>query len=378
MARLRNKWLPAVAILALAVVGCGGADGERPDTVDRGAPGPEVADLGSGPYHCDQDAGLELLSIETFETGAANGNWYSNNDVCDACQGLIDMRVGGYDHAAAIDHLHNVNLRGVLDRLLVSLDDETLRAAVRVELERLVAELGRWLERPELTLYHPYFAPLQATLEDYAKSELDEDTLLACRDTLQDMLAYLREQLPPCRARCEVTQSPTPVFAKPVPAESIPGGRCGSEFALHVLAGPLTDWGGTVGATLGPPLDGTDWEGIAFWARVGTGSRTPIRLEVAEKHTAEKYIGEDGGPICNPDHTDDTVETGCDKFGINLQLSHDWKLYTVPFDELRQKGWGLRAPYFDVSGILSVAFQFERGEWDIWLDDVAVYRRIEP
>ncbi|MBN2195080.1 MAG: hypothetical protein JW751_19845 [Polyangiaceae bacterium] len=75
-----------------------------------------------------------------------------------------------------------------------------------------------------------------------------------------------------------------PVFTKPLPASPIPdGGRCGSTHALHVVAGPFIKWGGTIGLRFGTPLVASTydeereewtkiWDGIAFWARVGTGS----------------------------------------------------------------------------------------------------------
>ena len=381
---------PWGGVLALALVGCGGADRGRPEAVDDGVPGPDVEDLGSGPFRCDQGSDLELALLDDFETGAANGSFYTNNEVCDLCQALIDLRVGGYATGASLNRAANAAAALAADP-----DSEDLREAVRVELRRLIEHLQVWIEQP---VKEPNFALQVGPATTYQKrfrellaSDLDaadiEDLLALVNNPTNgigdaqsdwgEIQVYVQDQMEPCRAACEVTQTPTPVFTKPVTASRIPNTRCGSVYALDIKAGPLTNWGGTLGTSFGPPIDGTEWDGIAFWARVGTGSRTPIRIEVSDKFTSEKYEdpNNDDKPICNPTKTEDTVRTGCDKFGINLQLGYDWKLYTVPFDELRQKGWGLRAPYFDVGALRGMSFLFERGSWDIWVDDVALYRR---
>jgi hypothetical protein len=379
-------WSAAVA-LAAALVGCSGADRGRPEAIDDGIPGPDVEDLGSGPFRCDQGQGLELGLIDDFEIGhAAGGGFYTNNDVCEICQALTDLRVGGYATGASLDR----TARAVED-LLDDLEDEELREALRTEIERLIVKFGIWLEDPQFILHHAAAAKYKQQFEELLATDLGEQDVEAVRDLVNnptnavgvedapwgEIQIYIQAQMDSCRTTCEATQIPTPVFIKPVPATYMPDGRCGSYYAVNILAGPLTDWGGTLGTNFGPPLNGAEWDGISFWARVGTGSRTPVRVELSDKHTDEKYqdSDNDGRPICNPDKTEDTVRTGCDKFGINFQLTPDWKLYRVPFEEVRQKGWGMRAPYFDVGAIRGMSILFERGEWNLWVDDIALYRR---
>ena len=360
-----TRYLLCLPIAALALGACGGEDDGRPDFVLwDGTPGPNEEDLGSGPYRCDADDGLEFLWVEDFESGAAGGSWYTNNDVCEICQGLIDLRVGSYDRGASLERLENAVEEGTEDD-------------VRRELVRIRDELGRRLYEPKETYLFPTYREVKEEIERLLATGLDEEDLGDVATLVQETKEWLREQLPKCREMCAVTQTPLPVFAKPVPATEIPGGgRCGSRFAVNVKAGPLTDWGGTIGWRWAD-LDAGDWEGICFWARVGTGSGTAFRVELSERHSDEKF-DEGDGPICNPDHTDDTDETGCDKFGTHFLLDNDWQFFAFPFDELRQKGWGKQAPYFDIWGLRGGAFQFERGAWDIWVDDVAIYRRREP
>jgi hypothetical protein len=196
-------------------------------------------------------------------------------------------------------------------------------------------------------------------------------------------------------AQCEVTQAPS-FSLRPIPAERIVNGRCGSSFALNMRAGhpstgaePLNLWGGVMGFQFSPALDASDYEGVAFWGRVGNQSRQSYRVQLTEKHTDESYRGDDGaydetgnpvppgvqGSICNPQTALGESDTGCDKFGNYVLNTHDWHFFRLPFSEMRQSGWGRTAEYFDTQGILSIVFSYEVGSWNIWIDDVALYKR---
>lgn len=415
---------------ALGLAACGGVDRGRLTEADRPPPGPTVPDLGSGPFRCDQEAGYEPVPvydpsyeplitdyaawpvppagcddpdddepcicdeeappaeclgvvrrpeyIEDFELGASDGTWYTNNETCELCQKYTDIRVGPYPTAGSTERtLARIE---AIRRLPVDQEpDPAHYDAVAVELERLRDYLDYLIVRyRDRGLYADFVAWREQVGSALTADLTQPERLAQLRQDLLDVELRLQEGLTACRDECVATQWPTPVFTKPLPASLIPGGgRCGSRYALNVKSGPLISWGGTIGLRFAPVLDGSEWEGIAFWARVGTGSRTPVRIELGERHTDEKF-DEGNGPLCNPLHTDDDTETGCDKFGTALQLGPDWKFYAIPFDELRQKGWGKRAPYFDRWGLRSLSFQFERGVWDLWIDDVRLYRRAEP
>lgn len=53
----------------------------------------------------------------------------------------------------------------------------------------------------------------------------------------------------------------------------------------------------------------------------------------------------------------------------------DWQLFALPFSELRQAGWGRSSPALDVAALRSLTLLFPEGVWDIWIDDIAYYRR---
>jgi hypothetical protein len=352
--------------------GCDDPDDDEPCVCDAAAPPPECFGVVTKPEY-----------IEDFETGASNGAWYINNEVCELCQKYIDLRVGPFDTAGSTQRTLLV-----LADLLAVPDDEGLVEDLRVELAQLERYLDYLADRYLDQGLYTEFVRWRDRMAELQASELTEEDWAPLTEEFEAIEARLYEATAACHDECAATEWPTPVWTKPLPASRIPdGGRCGSRYALNVKTVPLIKWGGTIGLRFGPPLDGSDWDGIAFWARVGAGdgspdrrvdmSRTPVRVEVSDRHTDEKF-DEGEGPYCDPLHTDDNTEVGCDKFGIAIQLGPDWQFYTLAFDELRQKGWGKQAPYFDVWGIRSMAFQFERGTWDLWIDDVRLYRRAEP
>jgi hypothetical protein len=278
----------------------------------EGKPPIERFDPGSGPFDCRLDDDYEMEALDDFEMGSASGTWYSNNDVCEDCQAMAEER----------------------NALLGTID--------------VSADAG------------------------------DADP------EVESQIVQLREQLISCRELCDASQTPN-IFDKPLPAELIPGERCGSRYALHIQTDKLIDWGANLGTSLVPPFDATPlnetgeavakWEGISFWARRAPYSKGTVRLEIADNYTDEKYIGGDGEPICNPDYTEDSLFEGCDRFGGYAQFGYDWDFFTLRFDELRQAGWGRQAPYMDLDALRSVTFLFPSGIWDIWIDDVAFYRR---
>jgi hypothetical protein len=179
-----------------------------------------------------------------------------------------------------------------------------------------------------------------------------------------------------CWDQCRDLQQPT-YFEKPLPAERIPfGGRCSSQYALHMTVGPYDtvpfkfnqSWGGVIG--LQGTRDASEWDGISFWARVGPGSRTPLHLEVSDPYTDSKA----DPPRCDSITELDDTALGCDKFGADVLMGDTWRFFAIPFGEMRQGGWGVSAPYLDIAHLLSIGFAYDVGVWDFWIDDIAFYR----
>ncbi len=315
----------SLATAGLALAACGGEGGARPDRLHGGGtpydgavasltcqdnpsaeyPGCYTPDPGSGPFDCTAVDGLEFLMLEDFETGvAADGAWYTNNEICYRC---VLMQYTAPDG-------------GIL----------------------------------------PNSYPIVPVI-------------------------------PPdvCADRCAASQDPTH-FLKPIPAAEIQnGGRCGSRFAMRLRGplqfGPFTDWGMTLGRQMvHNPFNApaNNIEGVAFWARVGPASRGIVRFAVADQFTDQDYIDPSTGrakclSVTSIDqYVDGGSTSGCDQAGTYVTVGPDWKLFTLPLDEMRQAGWGAKAPFLDKWAILAMTFNLGPGAWwDIWIDDVAWYRR---
>ncbi len=214
-------------------------------------------------------------------------------------------------------------------------------------------------------------------------------------------------------------QVPAP-DADPTPAEKIPGGRCvgvrelESHYAIHIRSGTLVDYGGVLGRNLrrllditpcpvtscvgnrplpppamgpcgiglGTPIeagstacitgvDASQWDGVMIWARKGPGSGSTVRVHVSD-HTTDDS---DQACVCNPFANQDDTTNGCDKFGSYATLDGTWRPYLLPFNEMQQGGWGLKSPGLDLTGLFSIGVEYGRAAWDLWIDDIAFYRR---
>jgi hypothetical protein len=117
--------------------------------------------------------------------------------------------------------------------------------------------------------------------------------------------------------------------------------------------------------------DASAWDGVVLWARKGPGSGSGVRVQVSDPRTDDS----NQACVCNPFTNQNDTSDGCDKFGTHINIDHTWRAYFVPFAGMQQGGWGLASPGLDTSGLFSVTVQLGRGAWDVWLDDVAFYRR---
>src|SRR5690606_20495771 len=99
--------------------------------------------------------------------------------------------------------------------------------------------------------------------------------------------------------------------------------------------------------------------GISFWAKAGPGSVTNIRLKIPDNNTDP-----DGG-VCSECFND---------FGMDINLTREWKHYIVRFKDLSQlPGWGMPKKFsVDKGRLYGIQFQVnEKGKnFDIWVDQI--------
>jgi endoglucanase len=105
--------------------------------------------------------------------------------------------------------------------------------------------------------------------------------------------------------------------------------------------------------------DASKYGGISFWAKAGPGSVTNIRIKIPDNNTDP-----DGG-VCSECFND---------FGMDINLTREWKHYIVRFKDLSQlPGWGMPKKFsVDKSRLYGIQFQVnEKGKnFDIWVDQI--------
>jgi hypothetical protein len=135
------------------------------------------------------------------------------------------------------------------------------------------------------------------------------------------------------------------------------------KYAAFVKGTGFSDWGAAFWFGLGSPYDASKYNGVSFWAKTDNPAQ---RLQVAfpDKDTATE------GGICKPNSVG---ATAClDHFASYVQLTPNWKRYTITFKELSQSGWGMKATAFDPSSLYEILFQIPvNATFAIWVDDVA-------
>lgn len=124
-------------------------------------------------------------------------------------------------------------------------------------------------------------------------------------------------------------------------------GTCGPK-ALHITGSGFSDWGAgaefILGGTFSPgasqakPVDLGAYVGIQFKAKIGSGHKNPVRIQISTPDTEEK--AESSGKCDKAVEGDDACYNHMGKFfwtdsdnpGLSMPMSSTWKTYTFCFD----------------------------------------------
>jgi hypothetical protein len=156
------------------------------------------------------------------------------------------------------------------------------------------------------------------------------------------------------------------------PPERILGGRCGSEYAIHLTGQGFTEWGAVVSVAFRytdqqEPIDASEFSGITFWARVGELHTSPVRLQFQDSTTYPE------GGLCNiePGSSDECY----DGWGTALtDLGEEWRQYKIPFSRVSQRGYGLQGEAIDPENLFVIDWTLSASAiYDLWVDDVWFY-----
>jgi hypothetical protein len=164
-----------------------------------------------------------------------------------------------------------------------------------------------------------------------------------------------------------------PPQGSPALPELVPGGRCGSQYAMRVTGQGFSEWGALLGLNLaydasgGVFYDASLRQGIGFWARIGDTSTNQMRLALSDINSEPK------GGMCS--ENGEVGQSCFDTFGVTISsLGTTWRYYKVPFSGLTQRYFGLPAEELDTSALYTVGFNIEANMvFDLWIDDVSFY-----
>jgi hypothetical protein len=146
------------------------------------------------------------------------------------------------------------------------------------------------------------------------------------------------------------------------------GGACNSRFAFKTSGGGFTKWGAGIGTdlnavgTVKKTYDASGYTGFIFWFRASRPMK--VRVKLQDKNTTPE------GGICMP------MEKCYDNHGWTFDANVDWTAYQVPFDSLKQEGWGLPAsPTLDKSKLYAIQLQTppDGMPFELWLDHLSFY-----
>ncbi len=105
-------------------------------------------------------------------------------------------------------------------------------------------------------------------------------------------------------------------------------------------------------------VDASHYKGISFWARKGGAGASSVRVKFPDAGTDPL------GGSCKDCYND---------FGANIELTGEWKQYTIRFADLKQEtGWGDRVEKFSVDKLYGLQWGITSGgpDYELWVDQI--------
>ncbi|MBN2196353.1 MAG: hypothetical protein JW751_26300 [Polyangiaceae bacterium] len=142
------------------------------------------------------------------------------------------------------------------------------------------------------------------------------------------------------------------------------GGANGSKYAARMWGSTATSGNAYpgMGLSLTDPkglYDASMYGGLKFFAKMGPGSSSKVRLKMADIQTDK-----DGGK-CKECYND---------FGVTFDVSETWTEYVLPFELAKQEPyWGDEFSRIMANQLYSLQWQVSTNSvtFDIWVDDVS-------
>ncbi len=105
-------------------------------------------------------------------------------------------------------------------------------------------------------------------------------------------------------------------------------------------------------------FDASRYQGISFWAKKGAAGAGSVRVKFPDAGTDPL------GGSCKDCYND---------FGANVELTSEWKQYTLRFSDLKQEsGWGDQVAKFSPDKLYGLEWGITSGgpDYELWVDQV--------
>jgi endoglucanase len=143
------------------------------------------------------------------------------------------------------------------------------------------------------------------------------------------------------------------------------GGAHGLQYAAHML-GKVSSSGAPQYAAMGfnftnprAAYDASKYTGVSFYAKIGAGSQTRVRLSVPDLNTDPQ------GHVCTVCSND---------FGVELELTDQWQKFAIGFAQMGQlEGWGSpQRDQIDTANVYGMQWGVNApgASYDVWVSDV--------
>lgn len=131
--------------------------------------------------------------------------------------------------------------------------------------------------------------------------------------------------------------------------------------AIHAKGSGFKQWGGGIGLSFGggamlTPTDASKYKGISFkaWGKGG------VHVGLASVATVPEF------GIC-----EEKAKKCYDHYAVDITLTEEPKVYSYPWEKLRQGGWGAPRTKLDPRYVIGLHFVSKGASpWDFYIDDI--------
>ncbi len=166
--------------------------------------------------------------------------------------------------------------------------------------------------------------------------------------------------------------SATPSSGQPFGLTARPDAE--NNYAINLVAADFSAWGAGVGVNVNDDgltahaYDASAYDGVSFWARVGPGSETTVRVGISDVNS-DAAGGVCSGPNCGDHH------------GMTLEFTEEWAQYHLKFSEITRLNFGPPAgSIFQPDKMYGVQFTAAtvNADVDLWIDDLEFFVEVPP